>query len=198
MNTTATGPVSGKERWARLLPRLAGLLIPILMVGCASSPISKPLRQATEKQPSFAEINARPDAFKGRMVRLGGVIVQTLNKPKVSEVEVLQKPLQKYDDRPQDTDASLGRFLVRCPGFLDPAVYAKGREVTVAGEVEGRETRPLDQIQYTYPVIGCKQIYLWPQQPAVAYAYPPYYWSYPWWGGWPGYYPYWYPYWPYW
>jgi len=174
--------------------RRALLWIALLGVaGCSTSPFSKSIRATTEKQPSFPEISARPDAYKGRVIMLGGVIVQTSNLPKFTEIEVLQKPLDS-SDRPEDVDVSSGRFLVRCNRFLDSAVYAKGREVTVAGEVKGKESKPLDQINYTYPVIGCTEIHLWANRPTYTY-YPMPYWYDPWWRGWPGYYPYWYPYW---
>lgn len=172
--------------------RLA-LLLPIL-AGCTVSPIPKPLRMAAEHQPTFADIAARPDAYRGRAVLLGGTIIQTTNLPRTTEIEVLQKPLDHYDDQPEISDRSSGRFLVRCPGFWDSAVYAKNRDITVAGTVEGKESRSLDQIQYSYPVINCQGIHLWPNQ-LPAYAYPPPYGYGPWWRGGPGYYPYWYPYW---
>ncbi|MGX2040906.1 Slp family lipoprotein [Methylocaldum sp. MU1018] len=176
-------------RWAVVWATLLGV------AGCATSPFSKSIRLSTERQPSFSEISARPDAYKGRMVMLGGVIVRTNNLPNFTEVEVLQKSLDS-SDRPEDVDISDGRFLIRCQGFLDSAVYAKGREVTVAGKVEGKESKPLDQINYTYPVIGCNEIHLWANRPAYTYyPYPAPYWYDPWWRGWPGYYPYWYPYW---
>lgn len=174
------------------LPWLVLLLA--LFAGCSASPISKPLRQASERQPPFAAIAANPGGFKGHAVLLGGSVIQTMNQAKGTEIEVLQKPLSRYNDSPEDSDRSSGRFLVRCPGFLDSALYAKGRDITVAGQVEGSETRPLDQIHYTYPVIGCQEIHLWPAQPQAAYyAYPPYPYGYGMgWGGWAGYYPYWY------
>jgi outer membrane lipoprotein len=179
--------------WLRAALGRSGLLLLALLAGCSASPISKPLRQAAAQQPAFSDLAARPDAYKGRSVLLGGSIVQTTNLPKSTEIEVLQKPLDSYDDGPEDSDRSSGRFLVRCAGFLDSAIYAKGRDITVAGAVEGQETRALDQIQYAYPVIGCQQIYLWPNTPPAAYYYP-----YPPYGGygpwWPGFYP-WYPYW---
>jgi outer membrane lipoprotein len=201
MDTTSIN-ISGKnpsimcsKRFITIWFKPGCFLLLSILAGCATSPISKPLRQAVGKQPAFTEISARPKAFKGHTVILGGTIVQTTNLPKTTEIEVLQKPLSRYSDRPKETDRSSGRFLARCQGFLDSAIYEKGREITVAGIIEGRETRPLDQIQYPYPVIDCKEIHLWPTPSPSAYAYPPPYGYSPWWGGWPGYYPYWYPYW---
>jgi outer membrane lipoprotein len=190
MDQTSTHP------FRRGLPRLILLLALAALAGCATSPFSKQVRQAAKRQPSFADLSARPEAYKGHTVLLGGTIIQTTNRSNATEIEVLQRPLDSWDERPEDTDQSYGRFLIRCPRFLDSAVYAKDREITVAGEVQGKEVRPLDQTQYPYPVIGCTQIQLWSIRPPVAYyPYPGPYGYGPWWGGWPGYYPYWYPYW---
>ncbi|WP_156912605.1 Slp family lipoprotein [Methylocaldum szegediense] len=190
IETLSAAPLSNQLNWCRWLVIWITLLS---VAGCSTSPFSKSVRTVTKKQPSFYEIIARPEAYKGRTVMLGGVIVQTTNRPQFTEIEVVQKPLDR-SDRPEDVDTSAGRFLIRCNRFLDSAVYAKGREVTVAGEVQGKETKPLDQINYTYPVIGCKEIHLWATRPTYVY-YPMPYWYDPWWRGWPGYYPYWYPYW---
>lgn len=195
MDTTSTLP--DLSPWRALFgtePARIGLLCLLCLCvlgGCATSPFPASVRQAAKSQPTFADIRARPEAYKGRVVLLGGSIVQTTNLAKATEIEVLQKPLDSYDDRPEDTDRSSGRFLVRCQGFLDSAIYTKGREVTAAGPVQAPEIRPLDQTQYTYPVIGCDQLHLWPELPPVIYSYPPPYWG-PYWHGWG--YPYWYPY----
>jgi outer membrane lipoprotein len=191
MDTTSTHPIHTPP------PRLALILVLLLsaLAGCATSPFSKQIREAAKRQPSFTDISTRPEAYKGRPMLLGGTIIQTTNRPQGSEIEVLQRPLDSWDERPEDTDQSYGRFLIRCPQFLDSAVYAKDRDITVAGNVLGTETRPLDQTQYPYPIIGCTQIQLWPIRPPVAYyGYPGPYGYGPWWG-YPGYYPYWYPYW---
>jgi outer membrane lipoprotein len=174
--------------------RLLALGVVVLVAGCATSPVSKEMRQAAKSQPPFDLVKANPAAYKGRPVILGGIIVKTANLPKMTEVEILQRPLSSYNDRPADTDLSQGRFLARCPGFLDSAVYTEGREVTVSGTVAGQETRALDQTQYPYPVIACSSIYLWPNRPPPAYYYYPPYGYGPWGYGWGGY-PYWYPYW---
>jgi outer membrane lipoprotein len=168
----------------------------LLLNGCATSPFSDSVKQAAQQQPSFTAIVTNPKAYQGRMVILGGEILQTKNLPQFTEIEVLQKPLNRYT-RPQDVDLSHGRFLTRCPGYLDPAIYDKGREISIAGEVKNQETRSIDQVDYNYPVIGCREIHLWPIV-MPTYYYPPGGYGYSPWGGWPGYYyPYWgyYPYW---
>jgi outer membrane lipoprotein len=177
-------------RWSRLL------VVPFCS-GCATSPISESLRTAATNQPSFAEISAHPESFKGRMVVLGGEVVQTSHRPHVTEIEVWQQPLNA-GDRPENVDHSPGRFLVRCRDSPDPAAYAAGHPITVAGEIEGREVkdreiRPLGRFHYTYPaisypVIGCRQIQLWAARPKVPYYYTVPYWFDPGRRRWPSYY----------
>ena len=63
---------------------------------------------------------------------------------------------------------SEGRFIIQTPGFLDPAIYSPGRKLTVAGTVAGKEVRPLGEIEYTYPIIEKRELYLWPEEEAVS------------------------------
>jgi outer membrane lipoprotein len=45
---------------------------------------------------------------------------------------------------------------------LDPYLFRKGRRITVAGEIQGDQTGPLGEMDYRYPPLLSKQIYLWP------------------------------------
>jgi starvation-inducible outer membrane lipoprotein len=76
--------------------------------------------------------------------------------------------------------------------------------VTVAGRVLGARAGQIGEMQYTYPLISCLELYLWPQAevsgPRYGF-YPWWYWEpWPWdywyWRRYP--YPYWRPYAPYW
>jgi outer membrane lipoprotein len=167
-----------------------------LTAGCASSPVPESLRRQAALQPSsFVELKSHAESYRDRMVILGGDIVQTRHLGKTSEIEVVQKSLDSAD-RPEQSDSSGGRFLAECPYFIDPTIYEKDRELTVAGKVLGERAQKLDEAEYNYLVVGCDYLYLWPErQPAGYYPYP-----YAWYGwGWPYYYyPYsfYYPYYP--
>ena len=80
----------------------------------------------------------------------GGDIVSTRNLTEGTLPEALQKPLDTTD-RPLYTDRTEGRFMALCEGYLDPAVYGQGRQVTLAGRVLGRRTDTLGEITYIYP-----------------------------------------------
>jgi len=80
--------------------------------------------------------------------------------------------------------------------FLDPATLPPGTRVTVTGEVTGTMTLPLDETEYSYPVIEARHIEVMPP-PEMARLRRPY--PYPYMGPGPYLGPYGYPYgrWPY-
>jgi outer membrane lipoprotein len=144
----------------RISYALAFLLI---LNGCAQA-ISEEVRAQVDPAATFKGVFHDPDSYKGKIVLWGGKIIQTRNTKGTTWIEVLEQPVG-HDDRPVRGSASEGRFLIRHEGFLDPAVYGRGRELTLVGEVQGRETRPLDEVEYHYPVVSDKQLVLWgPQQ----------------------------------
>ncbi len=160
-----------------------------LMSGCAPI-ISKQLRDQIITEITFRQVRENPDAYKGNLVLWGGVIVGAKNVKEGTLLEVLQRPTDRRGI-PKDVDESDGRFLALYDGYLDVAIYAQGRGVTIAGEVKGERIGPLGEIEYRYPLIGIKEIHLVKEERyyPCPYRYP--YWSYPpWW-----YYPYPYPWW---
>jgi outer membrane lipoprotein len=109
-------------------------------------------------------------------------ILATRPMPNQTEVELLSKPLDS-EDRPRPGDVSDGRLIVTTQQFLDPAVYAAGRRMTVIATVTGEEERKIAELPYRYPVVEAESIKLWPREVIVP-AYPPpwpyfYAWPYP-------------------
>ena len=159
--------------------KMAGWIFPLLVAlattGCGHV-ISDTVRRQVDPTVSLSALRTNPEAFKGRMALLGGQIVQTHNTPEGSSLEVLHKPLDRVD-RPTLTDYSEGRFMALCDRYLDPAVYTRGRDVTIAGQVLGARAGQIGDMQYTYPLVGCVELYLWPKVETVA----PYYGVSPWW-----------------
>jgi len=130
---------------------------------------------------NLAEVRKDPEAYQGKLVLWGGVIVEAKNTKEGTLVEVLQTAMN-VEGRPKNLDRSEGRFLALYDGYLDAAVYSEGREVTIAGEIEGKRVLPLGEIQYTYPLISVKEIHLWRRKTdEKVYPYPYPYWHYPWW-----------------
>jgi len=139
--------------------RVGVLVLSALAAGCAY-PISKELRSKAAPNLTFPMVLKNPDAYRGSVVIWGGHIIETLNRKDGTEFVVLETPLDS-SGMPLEARYSRGRFIARTPEFFDPEVYRKGARVTIGGEISARETRPLGEIQYTYPVIAIRELYLW-------------------------------------
>jgi outer membrane lipoprotein len=135
---------------------LASLLA--LLLACA--PISRQALRDVDSTISFQALIKDPEKYKGKRVLLGGQILTTTVEQGGTWVEVLQHPLD-WRQRPEDSDVSHGRFLLRFKDLRDPAVYRKGRMITVLGEVQGQRIAPFQKIEYTYPVLDPRESYLW-------------------------------------
>ena len=145
-------------------------------------------------QLSFQQLKAAPDSFKGQSVVFGGEVLTARRMKDGTRIEILQLPLDGSGYPGPDLTQSQGRFIAIHKEFLDPATLPHGTRVTVSGEMTGTITLPLDETEYTYPVIEAKRLQVWPNQELAAPRTRPYYGPSPYgpyWG------PYWRP-WPYW
>jgi outer membrane lipoprotein len=160
--------------------RLGLLLLAVALVGACST-VPREMRQAPKDNPVLAEVRADADRYIGRQVRWGGTIITVDNDPVETHVEIVARDLLR-SGRPLDTDHSTGRFIAEFPGFLDPAVYAAGRDITITGTVTGIEPGKIGEHDYTWPVIRVHHHYLWPLRIDFRRDYPARYYYYydPW------------------
>lgn len=134
-------------------------IICLALIGCAPV-ISKETLNTVDRSITFEEVIKDPSAHTGKGVVFGGTILDTENREDNTVIEVLQEGLNARL-RPVVPEESAGRFLVSFKGFRDPAIYSKGRGITIAGKVTGTEQRKLGKGTYTYPVIEPVEHYLW-------------------------------------
>jgi outer membrane lipoprotein len=126
--------------------------------------------------------------YKNAPVRWGGVIIDVENEQNFSLVQVLYYPLNG-DGRPQTDQLNEGRFLIKSPEFLDPAIYTKDTEITVAGAFIGDLERTIGKKVMRLPLISATTIYRWPvyvydnYYDGFGYGYNPYYGGYPYYWG---------------
>ena len=155
------------------------LLAALLGAGCASA-FPPAALEGVNRGATAAALRQDVTRFMDQRVVVGGEILAARPRPGQTEVELLTRPLRS-DDSPERTDASDGRVLIRTETFLDPAVFAEGRRITVVGRVTGAEERAIGELPYRYPVIASEHIRLWSQDVPVPYPYPYAYMGYPWW-----------------
>ena len=113
-------------------------------------------------------------------VRWGGVLLETKPEKDHTCFEILSRQLEK-SMRPGVTDQSDGRFIACKPGFYDPEIFRKGREVTLTGKIIHMDIRKIDEYDYQFPIVDIEFMSLWPRRfgPVYYRSYRPYYWHYP-------------------
>ena len=173
----------------RLLARtlLSSLALLLTLAGCAST------QEAENNQAlTFLQLKAAPDSFKGQSTVIGGKVLTARRLKDSTKIEILQLPLDQSGRPAYDLTQSQGRFIAQQREFLDPATLPPGTRIAVTGIVSGSITLPLDETEYTYPIIDIKRVQVWAGPEDVARRTNPYYMGpAPYWG------PYWRP-WPYW
>jgi outer membrane lipoprotein len=117
-------------------------------------------------------------------VRWGGVILETRPEESHTCFEILSRELLT-SMRPARTDQTQGRFIACKPGFYDPEVFKKEREVTLTGKIIHIDSRRVGEYDYRFPIVDIEFMTLWPVRREAVYvytAYRPYYWHYPYYG----------------
>lgn len=151
------------------LPRI-WLSLPFIIVllgACATVP--EPLRG---EFPALTPQRAANENLNDQRARWGGQIIDTRTEKDQTCFEIIGWSLSDTG-RPIPGSSGQGRFLTCAPGFYDPAVYTRGREVTVVGTTNRAETRKIGDYDYRYPRLAADQLYLWPER--EVYAGDPYY-----------------------
>lgn len=171
---------------------LRGFVLLMSLSGCFNSDlVPNRLQSQISRDISFADIKADPDRFKGRVVVIGGHILNAKRLKDQAEVEVLQFPLNRSDQPVANLMTSKGRFLAFSRNVMDPATFPLGSSVSMVAEVFGSQTAMVNDTTYSYPVFKMKMFKVWPKSQQYARPFPfwdrwtypfddP--WTYPYWG----------------
>ncbi len=127
-----------------------------------------------------------PEVFKDKLFILGGVIVETKLVEGGSQIEALLVPVDRYGYL-RDQTRYQGRFIALYPksrGLLDPLIYKKGREISIAADFIDVRNGKIDEMEYKFPVFEIRQIHLWEERDSrwPGYYYYPYPYGYSTWG----------------
>ena len=173
------------------------LFLAVTLVSCGPV-IHEEFMKAGSISVPLGDMTENPGPYRGKLFILGGLIADTRATEKGSLIEAAYIPVNSRGYL-QGTDRATGRFLAYYPkekGLLDPLIYKRGKEVTIAGEFIGTQKGKLDEMDYTYPLLEIKDIYLWGERSMTyywpyPYSYPfwyspyPFHWYGPWWGPYP-------------
>ena len=130
----------------------------LLMLAACVRPVFDP--QGVDPALTPERAAARFPAVENRRVIWGGRIIASRNLENGTELVVLGFPLSR-SQRPETEVRPVGRFIALYPGYLETGLHAPDRLVTVDGRVVGRDTRPVGQARYDYPVMTADAVHLW-------------------------------------
>jgi outer membrane lipoprotein len=137
------------------------IAVSLSLWGCSVVPVQ--VREEADQSISLRELQRDPDAYLGRTVLLGGMIIKTtVLMDDGTELQVLQKPLGRRDIA-IETSQTEGRFIVSYPGHLDPGVYQPGRYITTAGQVIGSVYVKVGEAEQRLPIIHSRFPHPWPE-----------------------------------
>ncbi|WP_296809640.1 Slp family lipoprotein [Thiocapsa sp.] len=141
---------------------LVGLLLGLaVLTGCAS-------RQACVEPVGASGLTPESVGSRGQgegaVVTWGGVIADTRNLPRETEIETIGYRLDRCG-KPTTSGPPSGRFIARQPGFLEPSDYRSGRRITVTGRIAGVRDGQVGEASYRFPVLDDAVVRLWPDEP---------------------------------
>jgi outer membrane lipoprotein len=144
-------------------------LIPLLsfaLPACAPV-ISKEIRREARVGLSLQEVETNPGRYQGITVIWGGAILQNRLGEEGSILEILHEPLNA-GGRPYLPAGQAGRiqghserFFVLLAPTMDPVLYERSLEVTVAGEIVGEKKSSSDEGDLSYPLLRAREIHVW-------------------------------------
>jgi starvation-inducible outer membrane lipoprotein len=111
---------------------------------------------------SFIDIGRHPEAYRGRIVALGGVIAYVEAEEKGHRALVSEVPFEPSGrSRPAVDQLPRGRFILLLPGQTLPSDLRPGAEVTVVGEILGAGTWAGNDVDDRVPVIEARHVKIW-------------------------------------
>ncbi|MDP3598556.1 MAG: Slp family lipoprotein, partial [Nitrospirota bacterium] len=122
--------------WAR--PTIVAIGLTILCVGCAKVP--RQYVEMAEPGVTLTSLNAQPEMYRGKVLLLGGTIVEEEEKEQYLWLRVKNRPLDRdyVPHRPVDIDGlEAGHYWVVVPKNQIPGGYRHWARMTVAGRVTG-------------------------------------------------------------
>jgi len=132
------------------------LIISLILTGCSVQP-PKPL------QGQFSDLS--PDTYKlnpieNLNIRWTGFVIDVENNKEHSCLTIVAKVPDQVARPSKRIRIDQGRFIACKPQFLEPESMLK-KAVTVTGPVKRLVNKKVDEMNYQYPLVDAKVIYVW-------------------------------------
>ena len=138
-----------------------GVCIWGLVAGCAAG-IPPQLAGQVSWNLSFPEIRRQPEAYRGRVVALGGIVRHIEAADGGYRVVVSELPFDGSSrHRPAVDQLPRGWFIVLIHGQTLPSDLRPGAEITVVGEILGVGVSPEAGVDEAVPVLDGRHLKVW-------------------------------------
>jgi starvation-inducible outer membrane lipoprotein len=132
-----------------------------LLVGCAAG-VPPQLARQVSLNLGFPEIRRHPEAYRGRLVALGGIVTQIDADEEGYRVGVSELPFEPSSRyRPAVDQLPRGRFIVLIPRQAFSPAVRPGAEVTVVGELLGAGTMSEAGVDDGVPLLRGQHLKVW-------------------------------------
>jgi len=151
------------------------MVFSLVIQGCSNLPVA--IKNAPALDIKYNEAAGNPSKHQGMPVRWGGTIIEVENEETLTRIQILYYPLDS-NGRPKIKQSPEGRFIAESPKFLDPAIYRKDSELTVAGTLSAETVRKVGNKTLKLPVVSAETLHIWPERytnNCRDYGYFPYY-----------------------
>lgn len=135
------------------------LLASLLLTGCTTIPQSIRGEAHTVSPVTYEQLTLAPGMYQGQEVRLGGRVINVVNLPRQTILEIAVLPLNE-NAQPKIHDAYQGRILAYSDKFLDPVNF-RNRYVTVLGKMDGTENKLIGRKPYNFLKVSMMGYQVW-------------------------------------
>jgi starvation-inducible outer membrane lipoprotein len=132
-----------------------------LLTGCATG-IPSPLAGQVSWDVALADLGQHPEAYRGRVVALGGIVTRIEAVAEGFRLGVDALPLElssRY--RPAVDQPPKGRFIVLLHDIVLPSGLRPGAEVTIVGEVLGVTPLGEAEVDGRAPLLDGRHVKVW-------------------------------------
>lgn len=142
------------------LSLVASLCLWVLLAGCGAR-IPSTLAPQVSWDLGFPEIRGQPEAYVGRLVALGGIVMQIEAVDQGYRAVVSELPLDPGRQRPVADQQPRGQFLLLLPRRVLPPDLRPGIKITVVGEILGTAKAPGTAGAEPLPLIEERHTHVW-------------------------------------
>lgn len=147
------------------LPYIAFAAITLLLSGCTTIPSSIKGNGQPDLQKDFLKLKQTPNLYVGQQVRLGGLVINVVNQPHETLLEIAVLPLNN-DAQPEIGAQYQGRILAKSLTFLDPVNF-RNHYVTVLGNLTGNRPGRVGNSSYPFVTMNILGYQIWKEETRI-------------------------------